>query len=350
MTKKELRIISLKYRTLAAQMLKIDSDDGVGFIKIFIEFLDGTDLLSSYISNCHKIDYDFESIINSRGYGKRFKLPDNSEAIIDYDYQLLKFIIEKNRPLFGISMGYSNSNKIADSITAFMRKTIEPFVVALREFIEIELIECEDDLKNRISDKVTIFLSYCQKEAEIANHIDEIISSEINDDSVHISRDIRDVDFHQSFKRFMDSIQDHDYVVMIISDSYLKSRNCLYEVLETIKDRRFKDRLVYIVLTDEDSKWIRASSEKIGAKIFMPQDQVKYTKYWRSKELEIEKQIKEIGDPAYTIELSKELKHVKKILLELQDFMSFVSEYKGLPLKEHIDTRFDAMLKFMNLK
>lgn len=352
MSKNELRIISLKYRTLASQMLKIDNEDEVRYIKMFLEFVDDTKLLSEYVSHCHKLDYDFNSILQSRDYGQHLELPDNSEDIIDYDYQLLKFIIENNRPLIGITLGYSHSNKFADSITAFMRKTVEPFVIVLREYIEIKLIEADDNSSNddKVTGRTNIFLSYCQKDSKIADLIDDTISSQTSSDRVLITRDIRDVKYHQSFKRFMDSIQDHDYVIMLISDRYLKSRNCLYEVLETIKDRRFQDRLVYIVLCDDDSKWIENSSEKIGAKVYAVQDQAQYTIFWRDKELEIRNQIDSIGDPAYTIELSKELKHIQKILLDLQDLLSFLSEYKGLPLQEHIDTNFDGMLKFMKLK
>lgn len=113
----------------------------------------------------------------------------------------------------------------------------------------------------------------------------------------------------------MDSIQDHDYVVMLISDRYLKSRNCLYEVLETIKDRRFQDRLAYIVLSDNDSKWLEDTSDKIGAKVYAVQDQAQYTIFWRNKEKELRNQIEEIGDPAYTIELSKELNTFKRYFL-----------------------------------
>lgn len=352
MTKNELRILSLKYRTLAAQMLKIDNEDETRYIKMFIEFIDNTELLSEYVAACHKTEYDFKSIIESKGYGKHFDLPDNADAIIDYDYQLLKFIIENNRPLFGIAMGYSSSNKFADSITAFMRKTIEPLVVALREFIEVKLIETDDNdtETDNGSDKTTIFLSYCQKDSKIADLIDSKIADIISSDRVSITRDIRDVEYHQSFKRFMDSIQDHDYVVMLISDRYLKSRNCLYEVLETIKDHRFHHRLAYIVLCDDDSKLLDDISEKIGAKVYAASAQVQYIKFWQNEETKIRNQIKEIGDPAYTIELSKELKHIQKILLDLQDLMSFLSEYKGLPLREHLDTNFDELLRFMKLK
>lgn len=352
MNRKELRIISLKFRTLASQMLKIDNDDEVRYIKIFLDFIDSTDLLSEYISHCHKTDYNFCSIVQSRRFGKHLALPDNSEDIIDYDYQLLKFIVENNRSLIEITFGYSGDYKFADSITAFMRKTIEPFVIALREFLEIKLIETDDNSSNNdmVADKINVFLSYCQKDSRIADLLDNTISTKISSDIISITRDTRDVEYNQSFKRFMDSIQDHDYVIMLISDRYLKSRNCLYEVLETIKDNRFKDRLAFIVLSDEDSKWLDDSSEIIGAKVYSPQDQAQYTLFWRNKEKEIRDKIDEIGDPAYSIELSRELKHIQKILLDLQDLLSFLSEYKGLSLQEHIDTNFDKILSFMKVK
>ena len=39
MTKKELRKISLQYRTLSSQMLKIDSQEEINCIKIFFDYI-----------------------------------------------------------------------------------------------------------------------------------------------------------------------------------------------------------------------------------------------------------------------------------------------------------------------
>ena len=53
----------------------------------------------------------------------------------------------------------------------------------------------------------------------------------------------------------MQSIGKHDYVIMLISDSYLKSSNCMYEVMEVMRDRQYKDRILFILLRDEDKKY-----------------------------------------------------------------------------------------------
>ena len=62
MNKKELRKISLQYRTLASQMLKIDSEEEISHVKAFLDFISETEFISSYIYECHQQDYDFESI------------------------------------------------------------------------------------------------------------------------------------------------------------------------------------------------------------------------------------------------------------------------------------------------
>ncbi|CAH1208561.1 hypothetical protein PAECIP111892_03134 [Paenibacillus auburnensis] len=74
----------------------------------------------------------------------------------------------------------------------------------------------------------------------------------------------------------MNSIDEHDFVVMIISDSYLKSRACMYEVLETMKN-------VYDI-----------------------SGRVSYAKYWVQEEKKLQKLIESIDSPLNQIKPIKE--------------------------------------------
>lgn len=65
MTKKELRKISLQYRTLSAQMLKIDSQEEINCVKIFLDYITNTSFIMKYISECHREDYDFAEYIKT---------------------------------------------------------------------------------------------------------------------------------------------------------------------------------------------------------------------------------------------------------------------------------------------
>lgn len=350
MTKKELRIISLQFRTLSSQMLKIDSQEEIGHIQTFFDFITKTSLIYDYISSCHSEDYNFDEIFKNMGYHDRFILPADTNELINYEYQLLRYIISNKRQLFWYGERYTSSNKLADMVSAFMRKVIEPFVVTLRSYLEICLIDANDSEVNEGPAKKTVFLSYCQKDSDIADIIDNRLGEKLGTIAT-ISRDIRDVAYHESFGKFMRTIQDHDYVILLISDHYLKSRNCMFEVTEAIKDTRYDKKIIFIVLKDNDKQLLESPSEDtIEADIYSSEGQTQYILYWRSKEAELQARIDEIGDPTYAISQIKEKKIVQKILLDLPDFFDFVRDNNGPPLTMHLSEDFKSILFFMGLQ
>ena len=228
-----------------------------------------------------------------------------------------------------------------------MRKVIEPFVVALRSYLEMSLIDATDAVEEVDVKGKTIFLSYCQKDSDIADMIDFRLTDKLTG-QVHISKDIRDVAYHESFAKFMNSIEDHDYVITIISNRYLHSRNCMYEVLEVVKDSKFHDKLVFIVLSNEDKQYLGAScDEEIGANVYSSSGQTQYSMFWVEEEKRLQQQIEDLGDPTYAISQIKEKRIVQKILLDLPEFLEFIKDNKGLSLSEHLAENFESITKFM---
>lgn len=351
MTKKELRKISLQYRTLSSQMLKIDSQEEINCVKIFFDYITNTSFIMEYIFECHKEDYDFAEIYKSKSWNDMLILPGSQEAIVDYGYQLLQYILDGPKQLHALAYGYSSSKKFKDMIAGFMRKAIEPFVTAVKSYLELSLIDCPETEPGVIdeSHEKTLFLSYCQKDSDIANLIEGGLAPHING-KARISRDIRDVEYHESFKKFMQTIESHDFVIMIISDHYLKSRNCMFEVLEVIKDSQFQKKLAFIVLTDEDIQYYQEQNIlSIGAKVYSLEGQTEYSLYWAKVEKELQDQIEALGDPTRAIHQIKEKRIVQRILLDLPEFMEFIKDAKGLPLSEHIDSGFKNILKFLGI-
>lgn len=281
MTKKELRKISLQYRTLSSQMLKIDSQEEINCVKIFFDYITNTSFIMAYISDCHKEDYDFAEIYKNKSWNDMLTLPDTQEAIVDYGYQLLQYILDGPKQLHALAFGYTSSRKFKDMIAAFMRKAIEPFVIAVKSYLELSLIDCPEGVPVEATEEQekTLFLSYCQKDSDIANLIETGLAPHING-KAKISRDIRDVEYHESFKKFMQTIETHDFVIMIVSDHYLKSRNCMFEVLEVIKDSQFQKKLAFIILSDGDIQYYQDQNmPSIGAKVYSLEGQTAYSLY-----------------------------------------------------------------------
>ena len=124
----------------------------------------------------------------------------------------------------------------------------------------------------------------------------------------------------------------------------------MYEVLEVVKDSRFSDKLVFIVLRDEDCQYYKTpKGNGIAANVYSTEGQTSYSIFWKHQENELQKQIDELGDPTYAITQIKEKKVIQKILLDLPEFIEFVRDSKGLSLTEHIAHNFSDIIKFMNL-
>jgi len=173
--------------------------------------------------------------------------------------------------------------------------------------------------------KNQIFISYSWKNESI---VDEIDKSFMRDD-MKLIRDKRNTEYKDSFKEFMKKIRETDYVLMVISDAYLKSKNCMYEVLEVLKDENFKKRIFPIVLSD--------------AKIYSPAARLDYLAYWKSEYDNLKKEISKYS-PDEVISVTEDLKIIRNINGSITDFISIVSDLKNIPFEklkqnEYIDIK-----------
>jgi hypothetical protein len=92
----------------------------------------------------------------------------------------------------------------------------------------------------------SIFISYSSKNKLIANEID----NDFKRIGIRLTRDERDLKDYEIISQFMKRVRECDYILMIISDAYLKSRNCMYEMLEFKKEKGYEKRVLPILLKD----------------------------------------------------------------------------------------------------
>jgi len=174
--------------------------------------------------------------------------------------------------------------------------------------------------------KSKIFLSYSHKDEKIADRIDDFFISK----KIRLTRDVRDAPAYSSLKIFMDTIRDHDYVIMLISDAYLKSTNCMYEIIQFIQKRNYIDRTFPIVIDNE-------------ATIFDHSKHSKYIHYWQMKYKELGDEIKTLQNTG-TISLHAELDKINKIQSNIGVFLNKIADLKCSPLDELESTNYKAIL------
>lgn len=201
---------------------------------------------------------------------------------------------------------------------------------------------------------ITMFLSYCQRDKAIANIVEEKLKE--NEKRLEIYRDIREVGYRDKFSEFMQTISDKDFVLSVVSDRYLKSRNCMYEMSELMRDRKYENKLLFIVVSDADKKYYLPedlpSDEKqgVGAHIYDVVQQTEYIMYWQEREQQLKNIIERINDPVISANQIAELEVVKTIELKIRDLMGVLFDRKGISFEEMIDTNFVDMIKIIRSK
>lgn len=88
MNRKELQKISLQYRTLSSQMLKLNSQEEMYCIQQYFDFVTGTNFIMDYINECITQEYNFEQIFADREWRDVLVLPSKQEELVSYGYQL----------------------------------------------------------------------------------------------------------------------------------------------------------------------------------------------------------------------------------------------------------------------
>ncbi len=157
--------------------------------------------------------------------------------------------------------------------------------------------------------KKTIFLSYCQAESD-ASYVNEIDEA-FGEIDIELIRDNREVSYKDSFKEFMKGIRTTDAVIMVISESYFRSRNCMYEVLEVYKDENFKERIQPIVLPE--------------TKVYSEEDIVDKCIYWDKKHSDLNARIKKVPTEAIG-NLGEDLRVYSSIRNNVAEFCSLIRD------------------------
>ncbi len=202
---------------------------------------------------------------------------------------------ENRRPVFTTPLGFWHTicseiekGLISNGLILLVNtaSSLYPFNKVFSSFCEKHPILDDSPIegeKSRTStSKVTgksIFISYAWggESEQVADKLDEALQRK----SVLIVRDKRDLKFKGNIKQFMEEIGKGKCVIAIISDKYLKSENCMFEMLQIAGTGNFYNRIFPIVLAD--------------AKIFKPIERIKYIQYWEEKIRELDEDMKGVS-------------------------------------------------------
>ncbi len=133
--------------------------------------------------------------------------------------------------------------------------------------------------------------------------------------------DFEGIRYKESIKNFMESLGKARYIVMIVSDRYLKSKSCMFEVTQMLAHGEFKKRIFPLVLPD--------------AKIYTPKGRSTYLEYWDKVIADQEKLINELSNKAYAQSEFDELNLYNDIRRIVNSFNSVIGDMNTMNLEHH---------------
>lgn len=131
-------------------------------------------------------------------------------------------------------------------------------------------------------------------------------------------------------KEFMQRLGTGHYIITVISDKYLRSENCMYEVLQMTEHKNIHQRIFPIVLDD--------------ASIYDPGKQLEYKNYWSKMKKELEEQIRSADELTDTEMFTEQLNLRNKIQTVITNFMALIKDMNSLTYEIHEESGFRQLM------
>lgn len=146
---------------------------------------------------------------------------------------------------------------------------------------------------------------------------------------IRIIRGEKELSYTDSISAFTQRLGKAQSLVLVISDKYLKSPNCMSELTEVDKNHGLSGRIFPIVLSD--------------ASIYRPQDRLEYYKFWEKRVKELEASLKEV-DSGKLASVTTELEKYGYIRDNIDRLISLLSDMNTLTYEIHSADGFSALI------
>jgi hypothetical protein len=176
-----------------------------------------------------------------------------------------------------------------------------------------------------------IFLSYSHRDSILADDID----IKFRDAGYELTRDIRDIGYKQSIREFMKKIRNSDYAIMLLTENYFKSSNCMFELLEFLKETNYPERIIPLI--------------KKSSNIITDDGIIEYIQYWENEKKKLQKKMKQINYASLG-KLSEKLKHYVNICNSIAKIGDELMQKNNIVFEENMnDNNYREIFLYMRI-
>jgi hypothetical protein len=124
-------------------------------------------------------------------------------------------------------------------------------------------------------------------------------------------------------------------VIAVISDKYLKSPNCMFELVQVAKNGELYDRIFPVVLAD--------------AQIYKPVARIKYIQHWENEIKELDEAMRGVG-AANLQGFREEIDQYTEIRNTIAELTNLLKDMNTLTPDIHSQSEFEELIKAIEIR
>jgi hypothetical protein len=163
---------------------------------------------------------------------------------------------------------------------------------------------------------------------------DEILSQlvpRLEAEKIAFILDKRDLGYRQSIRDFMVRLGKADMVIIILSNKYLKSEYCMFELIQIYQNQNLVERIFPIVLDE--------------VKISSSSDRLDFVKYWEGQLMDLQNKVKELNSLTYIEGITDDLNLYSEIRNNIARLTGILRDLNTLNITLHQESDYHDLIE-----
>lgn len=148
---------------------------------------------------------------------------------------------------------------------------------------------------------------------------------------LNVIMDHQDLGYRESITSFMKSLGQADAIILVVSNKYLHSEYCMFELLQIYENKNMIQRIFPVVL-DEVS--IAKSAERL-----------ELVRYWENETEHLESKIRELKNLSYIEGITDDLNLYQKIRNNIANLTRILKDINTLNIKLHKENDYNDLIQ-----
>lgn len=156
------------------------------------------------------------------------------------------------------------------------------------------------------------------------------ILNKFQKEGLEITFDKKDLGYRESITRFMEKLGEADAIIMVISNKYLHSEYCMFELLQIYDNKNILDRIFPIVLDEVN--------------IAKSTDRLELVKYWEDQSNNLEIKMRELQSLSNIEGIGEDLNLYYNIRSKIAKLTSILKDINTLNIQTHQDADYTQLV------